>query len=47
MEKFQPNLKFYKKNYEGYTSNDEFDAKKRVQITNEVPPMDMFDMAQS
>jgi hypothetical protein len=47
MEKFQPNLKFYKKNYEGYTSNDEFDAKKRVQITNEVPPMDMFDMAHS
>ena len=43
MKKFQPNIKFYKKNFESYSSSDEFDLKKRVQITNEVPPYDMFD----
>lgn len=47
MKKFQPNIKFYKKNFESYSSSDEFDLKKRVQITNEVPPYDMFDALHS
>lgn len=47
MERFQPNTKFYKQNFESFSSKDEFDAKKRVQMTNEVPPMDMFDIAHS
>lgn len=47
MERFQPNVRFYKQNFESFSSKDEFDAKKRVQMTNEVPPMDMFDIAHS
>lgn len=47
MEKFQVNEKYYDKPVESFSSADEFDAKKRVQITNEIPPMDMFDMAHS
>lgn len=47
MERFQPNTRFYKENFNSFTSRDEFDAKKRVQITNEMPPMDMYDFAHS
>lgn len=47
MERFQPNTKFYKQNFESFSSKDEFDAKKRVQITNEIPPMDLFDITHS
>lgn len=47
MEKFQANKAYYSEDYEGFTSSDEFDLKKRVQITNEIPPMDMFDMSHS
>ena len=47
MEKFQPNTRFYSKNYNSFSSKDEFDSAKRVQITNEMPPMDMFDFTHS
>lgn len=47
MEKFQPNTRFYSKNYNSFSSKDEFDSAKRVQITNEIPPMDMFDYTHS
>ena len=49
MERFQPNKRFYKENInnDGFSSSDEFDSKKRVQITNEMPPMDMFDFTHS
>lgn len=47
MKKYQANKSFYSENYQSYSSNDEFDLAKRVQITNEMPPQDMYDMAHS
>lgn len=47
MKQFQANTSFYDENYESYSSNDEFNLAKRVQITNELPPQDMYDMSHS
>src|SRR5574344_285219 len=47
MEKFQPNVNYYSKLVDSYTSSDEFDFKKRVQITNEMPPQDLYDLTHS
>lgn len=47
MEKFLANKKYYTQNPEGYSSTDEFDINTRVHITNELPPLDMFDMVHS
>ena len=42
MKKFQPNSKLYSGFYDGYTSSDEFIAKKRVYTTNEIPPVSIY-----
>ncbi|MCF0126811.1 MAG: hypothetical protein HUJ68_13880 [Clostridia bacterium] len=42
MRKFQPDNNLYENSYEGYTSSDEFIAKKRVHTTNEIPPASIF-----
>lgn len=42
MKKFQPNSDLYNNFYDGYTSSDEFIAKKRVHITNEIPPLSIY-----
>ena len=42
MRKFQPNSNLYNTPYEGYTSSDEFIAKKRIHTTNEIPPVSIF-----
>lgn len=47
MEKFLANKKYYTQNPKGYSSTDEFDINTRVHITNEMPPLDMFDMIHS
>lgn len=47
MKEFQANKSYYSESHKSYTSNDEFNLAKRVQITNEMPPQDMFDMAHS
>ena len=42
MKKFQPNSDLYNNFYDGYTSSDEFIAKKRVHTTNEIPPLSIY-----
>lgn len=42
MKKFQPDNKLYSNFYDGYTSSDEFIAKKRVHTTNEIPPVSLY-----
>lgn len=47
MKDFQANKSYYSENYQSYSSDDEFKLSKRVQITNEMPPQDMYDMSHS
>lgn len=42
MKKFQPNSDLYNNFYDGYTSSDEFIAKKRIHTTNEIPPLSIY-----
>ena len=47
MEKFQANKKYYTPKLDGYTAKDEFDLVDRVHITNEIPPLDLYDLLHS
>ena len=47
MKKFLANEKYYTQTPEGFSSTDEFDISTRVHITNEIPPLDMFDLIHS
>jgi hypothetical protein len=47
MEHFQPNPNLYTIRQESFTSDDEFIADKRVHVTNEIPPEDLFDKVHS
>jgi hypothetical protein len=47
MRYFQPNPNLYTVKPESFTADDEFAADKRVHITNEIPPEDLYDMVHS
>ena len=47
MKKFSANDKYYTQDVKGYSAKDEFDLQTRVHITNELPPIDLFDMIHS
>ncbi len=47
MKYFETNSAYYTPNLQSFTSSDEFSLNKRVHIGNEMPPIDLYDMAHS